>query len=296
MNTRYHFKETEDSICITGYEGMARILDLPEELNGKPVRAVGSRAFAGMDSLQALYLGKTIREIGSFAFYNCRNLRYLSLWNGIQAFGHGALRQCSALQEMELHLLSEDYSLLRMVLDCVESSLSVLLHDSKGETSRLVFPWYLLESKEDFEARAIHVSIEGAGYTYREAVRKNGVDFAAYDNAFGRLCSADPMLAVEAALARLAYPYCLSPGHQKRYQAFLQEHRVSALDRCLGDGENKERKTKIQILLKNVSYQPVEIQTAANLASRNGEAELCALLMAELGGSGSKKQAAAFSL
>lgn len=49
-----NFKYTEENgeITITGYEGEATVLDIPDSINGMPVVAIGENAFAGNEMIE----------------------------------------------------------------------------------------------------------------------------------------------------------------------------------------------------------------------------------------------------
>ena len=53
---------------ITGWKNPGLMLYIPDEIDGKPVTAIESSAFAGEEGIMYLKLGKNVSEIGNFAF------------------------------------------------------------------------------------------------------------------------------------------------------------------------------------------------------------------------------------
>ena len=63
----FAYTVTGDEATITGYTGSARSLVIPSELGGKPVTAIGDKAFYGYRTPN-IYIPKTIKAIGEDAF------------------------------------------------------------------------------------------------------------------------------------------------------------------------------------------------------------------------------------
>ena len=69
----------EETITITGYTGTDSNVVIPEEIDGKKVVKLGSRAFVANQYLTAVTIPSTVTAIGSAAFANCKNLTTVSL-------------------------------------------------------------------------------------------------------------------------------------------------------------------------------------------------------------------------
>ena len=63
----FEYTVTGDEATITGYTGSAKSLVIPSELGGKPVTAIGEKAFYEYKMLN-IYIPKTIKAIGEDAF------------------------------------------------------------------------------------------------------------------------------------------------------------------------------------------------------------------------------------
>ena len=83
------------------YADTAR-LDVPGELNGHPVAALGEASFSIHLSLEAIRLPESVREIGGHAFEGCLALQELVLPEGLVSTGTGAFMNCIALEELDL--------------------------------------------------------------------------------------------------------------------------------------------------------------------------------------------------
>ena len=143
-------------------------------------------------------------------------------------------------------------------------------------SAKLTFPDYLTEYHEDTRARAIHIHIEGAGFSYRETVSRTGIDFRGYDRLFERIRYQEAGPAVQTSLDRLCYPYALETPEEEQYQQFLKENAEDTVREVI---RQKER-TWLAFLLEHDLLNPDAVQTGVRLASKENEPELVAMLMA----------------
>ncbi|MCL2262336.1 MAG: InlB B-repeat-containing protein [Defluviitaleaceae bacterium] len=107
---------TNNTVTITGYHGNARVLDIPSELFGLPVVAIGESAFADNTTIEYLSIPGSVETIGSRAFASIPTLRSVVIHEGVKFIGdraffvnHNAdfttLVLPSTLKEIEYHLL-----------------------------------------------------------------------------------------------------------------------------------------------------------------------------------------------
>ncbi len=117
--------DAEGRAVLTKYRGGAAQLDIPGQLNGYPVGAIGPYAFSGVAGLDRVGVPEGVRTIGEHAFSSCGNLREVSLpeslaaigeWafsmdeklsdaaipSGVTSIGKGAFHWCRALAEIAL--------------------------------------------------------------------------------------------------------------------------------------------------------------------------------------------------
>lgn len=73
-------------------------LTVPESLDGHPVTAIGTAAFALCQQMTAVRLPKGLRNIGAEAFAYCKQLRGIWLPERLADLGEGAFLGCSQLR------------------------------------------------------------------------------------------------------------------------------------------------------------------------------------------------------
>ena len=87
---------------ITGYTGSSSVVVIPEELDGKTVLSIASRAFNGNSVLTEVVLPDTVTSIGSAAFQNCTNLRKVNLPKRLETLGSSSFTGCASLTSIEI--------------------------------------------------------------------------------------------------------------------------------------------------------------------------------------------------
>ena len=108
----------DGTLMVTGADGNPEALEIPAQINGKQVTAVGPDAFRGLDSLKSVVLPAGLRQIGSKAFADCPSLREVSFPSSLEcveplAFFHTALvspalPQSAAAKSSRVWYASED--------------------------------------------------------------------------------------------------------------------------------------------------------------------------------------------
>ncbi len=63
--------QTDVSLCITAYEGMAETLSIPPQIDSYTVKAIGKKAFLGNRYLRHIIFPDTIEMVGDWAFSRC---------------------------------------------------------------------------------------------------------------------------------------------------------------------------------------------------------------------------------
>lgn len=86
---------------ITGWKNPGLMLYIPDEIDGKPVTAIESSAFAGEEGIMYLKLGKNISEIGNLAFSGCTLLLRVDGGDSVRKIGDSAFSSCAALSEIK---------------------------------------------------------------------------------------------------------------------------------------------------------------------------------------------------
>lgn len=97
------FGYRDDGIVITECQKeMKGDLVIPDELDGKPVIAIGEGAFYQVTGLTSVTMPETVTEIGPGAFYCCEALRSVNLPKGLTSIGESAFYQCASLQSVQI--------------------------------------------------------------------------------------------------------------------------------------------------------------------------------------------------
>lgn len=112
-------------IIITGYKGNNSIVNIPKEIDGKPVKVIGRLAFddndrittvripdgvttiemgafRGCDNLKSVSLPDSLTEIGGSAFSGCEKLRDITIPNSVRTIKLGAFYFCEGLQRLAI--------------------------------------------------------------------------------------------------------------------------------------------------------------------------------------------------
>jgi hypothetical protein len=116
----YSYFITNGSVTISGYNGAGAEVEIPNDIQGKPVRVVGEGAFgrctnithvvipasvsiikegafAGCLGMLNCVVGNGVTSIEWEAFLGCRGLRSVRLGNGVTNIGDAAFKDCRSL-------------------------------------------------------------------------------------------------------------------------------------------------------------------------------------------------------
>lgn len=86
--------ESEDGIRITGYKGTASEINIPENIDGKPVVGITYLAFSGKSTIKKVTIPSSVKIIEARAFWKCGSLESVSLEDGVETVGEGAFCDC----------------------------------------------------------------------------------------------------------------------------------------------------------------------------------------------------------
>lgn len=94
----YEFVESS-TIRIVSYSGTIELhdLDIPAEMNGNTVVAIGVGAFANSSNLKSVKVPATVTEIGAQAFAECDRLESVEIPSGIAKMGKSVFYNCDNL-------------------------------------------------------------------------------------------------------------------------------------------------------------------------------------------------------
>lgn len=77
-------------------------VEVPAEYEGKPVIAIGDKAFADSGLVRSVVLPDTIRSIGEQAFFQCRKLESVTVSSSVTFIGARAFWECDSLQTIAI--------------------------------------------------------------------------------------------------------------------------------------------------------------------------------------------------
>ena len=126
-------------VKITGYNGGAETVVIPDTIDGKSVTSIGRRAFegctnlksitipnsvtemgrrafSGCSSLTSIAIPDSVTEIGKYAFDGCKSLTSITIPDGVTSIGDGAFYNCSSLTEIKVASENSNYVSVNGVL------------------------------------------------------------------------------------------------------------------------------------------------------------------------------------
>lgn len=272
----YTYEKTDNGITVTGFDGTVNFLNVPEAIDGVPVTAIAPKAFAARSDVTEIALPGSITTLGGFAFHNCVNLKRITLHNTVTNYSDGVVKGCRAVEEVCVIADAPDeaasYEVVKRMLADTDVVLRFKFVYVVGEAV-LIFPDYLADAREDTRARAIHQTIEGAGYAYRECVSRKGIDYAGYDALFDRVRQIAPVTAEDIAMNRLMTPYRLYEKSRAQYERFLRERSKELLLRLIRLKDTE----RIRFLTEAHLLDAAVIDDCLDAAA--GQAEVVALLI-----------------
>ena len=90
------YEDNGDSVTITGYTGNEASVVIPNEIEGKPVTAIGERAFYQNKTLTSVAIPDSVTGIGKSAFYKS-GLENINIPAGVTTIGMYAFANCESL-------------------------------------------------------------------------------------------------------------------------------------------------------------------------------------------------------
>ena len=92
----FHYTVKDGTATVTKYEGTATLVEIPAQLDGYPVTAIGERAFEGNTRLAAVVIPDGVLLVDWFAFYGCASLFDVTLPASVTAIGHAVFDGCAS--------------------------------------------------------------------------------------------------------------------------------------------------------------------------------------------------------
>lgn len=97
-----------DGFSIKRYRGIGERVEVPAQIEGKPVTAIEKKAFLSCKTIREINLPDTIEEIGDWAFAHAEKLRFIRVPDHSLRHGKELFLGCKRLREIVLSGTEED--------------------------------------------------------------------------------------------------------------------------------------------------------------------------------------------
>ncbi len=101
----YDIDFDSDEITITGFastDAFKGAIDIPEEIDGKEVVAIGEEAFSDCASITSVVISESITSIEDSAFRGCSGLRAITIPNTVTSLGDSVFVDCTSLTSVSI--------------------------------------------------------------------------------------------------------------------------------------------------------------------------------------------------
>ena len=92
----------DNTAAITGYTGSDEVLEIPGDIDGRSVTAIGEYAFIRCTNLKSITLPDSVTSIGKFAFCSCTSLERITIPDSMKSIPDCVFKGCTALKTVEL--------------------------------------------------------------------------------------------------------------------------------------------------------------------------------------------------
>ena len=157
---RIHYRETEEGIEIVRCFGADGHIELPGQIQGRPVTRAAAYAFSARkaqedeevlvcetdegrsfrqqkrllagDIVESVRFPDTMREIGKYIFYGCRNLKELTFSDSLTEIGSGAFTGCRSLNRLDVRFLNGRRSCVPDILGDLWQRIDAAFYEAPG--------------------------------------------------------------------------------------------------------------------------------------------------------------------
>lgn len=98
----WDYIENETGISLTVYRGDETDLEIPSNLDEKPVTKLEKDLFLNNVELVSVKIPPTVKGLGSNLFYGCTSLEYVELPTSLKEISENAFRYCSSLKNIDM--------------------------------------------------------------------------------------------------------------------------------------------------------------------------------------------------
>ena len=109
----YAVNEDGESVTLTKYSSSDTEVIIPSELGGKPVTAIGEKAFYQNKTITSVKIPEGVTSIEITAFRNCSSLTEVTIPKSVTSIGWGAFVECDALTTVHYGGTQKDWDALK---------------------------------------------------------------------------------------------------------------------------------------------------------------------------------------
>lgn len=133
--TRYfEYKVLGDGTAeITGYTGIANIINIPSELDRHTVTSIGNSAFYRYGRMTEVNIPYTVTNIGQGAFWGCKGLTEVFIPESVMSISDSAFYDCTSITRFKVDGSNPAYRSLNG--DLYDKSASTLIQYASGKTA-----------------------------------------------------------------------------------------------------------------------------------------------------------------
>ncbi len=95
------YSVSDGAVTVEGFNYAGTVMDVPENIDGYPVKYIAPQACRGNTAITELRLPKGLASVGEYAFGECPNLTKVTMAGGSD-IGRSAFRDCKALITLKL--------------------------------------------------------------------------------------------------------------------------------------------------------------------------------------------------
>lgn len=89
-------------ISIQSFDDSVKELVIPSEIDGLPVKAIGSTAFQNCSTLESIVIPEGVTGIYAATFSGCTSLKNVTLPSTLKEISYNAFQNCISLEEIEI--------------------------------------------------------------------------------------------------------------------------------------------------------------------------------------------------